>query len=133
MSCGFPRQRNIYNTAVVQEKTSSRQTNFWFVVVLRADSVTFWCQKWDPNAHALIESALRRFSFVFLSVPCRVKSRCNSVFVPPPPPRVNVHRRTNSRANLCTIRENEHHGAHFRGVRPRVFVPPAKMCTMQID
>ena len=44
-----------------------------------------------------------------------------------------VHRRTNSRANLCTIRENEHHGAHFRGVRTRVFVPPAKMCTMQID
>ena len=38
-------------------------------------------------------------------------TRCNSVF---DPPRVNVHRRTNSRANLCTI---------------RVFVPPAKMCT----
>ena len=56
--------------------------------------------------------------------------RCNSVFVPP---RVNVHRRTNSLANLCTVRENEHHGAHFRGVRTRVFVPPAKMCTMQID
>ena len=64
----------------------------------------------------------------------RLASRCNSVFVPPPPPpRVNVHRRTNSLANLCTIRENEHHGAHFRGVRTRVFVPPAKMCTMQID
>ena len=37
-----------------------------------------WCQKWDPNAHALIESALGRFSFVFLSVPCRVKSRTKS-------------------------------------------------------
>ena len=40
MSCGFPRQRNLYNAAVVQEKTRSRQTNFWFVVVFMADSVT---------------------------------------------------------------------------------------------
>ena len=55
---------------------------------------------------------------------------CNSVFVPPG---VNVHRRTNSPATLCTIHKNEHHGAHFCGVRTRVFVPPAKMYTIQID
>ena len=61
---------------------------------------------------------------------CDHAKRCNSVFIPPAK---TCTWRTNSRANLCTIRENEHHGAHFRGVRTRVFVPPAKMCTMQID
>ena len=57
---------------------------------------------------------------------------CNSVFVTL---RVSVHRRTNSSSNLCvcTIRESKHHGARFRGVHTLVFVPPARMCTMQVD
>ena len=50
-------------------------------------------------------------------------SRCNNVFIPP---RVNVHQHTNSRPNLCTIRENDHHAALYRGVSTRVFVPPRK-------
>ena len=85
-----------------------------FPLPIRPDSLLRWTQQ------IRLQPSLQRTQQV------QQHCRCNSVFVHL---RVNVHQLTNSRANLCTIRENEHHGAHFRGVRTRIFVPPAKMCT----
>ena len=74
MSFGIPLQQDLYNDRCRAEKrTCSRQTNFGFVVVFQGRLSHIWFQKWDPNAHTRPSLPWVDF-FVFLSVPCSVKS-----------------------------------------------------------